>query len=473
MSKNILIFSDGTGQAGGLKAEQRLSNIYKIYRASQVGSDNVIDPNEQVAFYDFGLGTDVSSTGFTQLKKKLSKFLGSVTGRGITTNIIDCYEAILNHYEPGDRVFLFGFSRGAYTARCVANVITLCGVPVTNGSGQPLPRFHKQTRSIANEAVKEVYEHGAGLSRAKFQDERKVKAKRFRDRYKSDVEGHANVSPHFIGVFDTVAALGAKKLLRFLMTIGAIFSIAGVTALIALFTTKIFGWDFISTFILFSIALVSLTLWKSLKSSFKVIWSYPKPWRFRFHFAKWKMKNYDRGLDSSVKFIRHALAIDETRKDFDRVGWGNKNTDYTSVDGEPEKFIQLWFAGNHSDIGGSYPENESRLSDIALEWMISEATSIPNPLIVNRSKLNLFPSANAMQHCEVERVKQLYPNWIPKKLRFSWPEKHRNAASGAPYHPSVIERLNLPNIIKYGHSVPYRPEALKFDPELKHLYSNL
>lgn len=49
--------------------------------------------------------------------------------------------------------------------------------------------------------------------------------------------------------------------------------------------------------------------------------------------------------------------------------------------GEPEWLEQMWFAGNHSDIGGSYGEDESRLSDIALGWMVEQATSLPHPLI--------------------------------------------------------------------------------------------
>ena len=57
MSKNILIFSDGTGQYGGLKPDQRLSNIYKLYGAARPSIDNCIDPADQVAFYDPGLGT--------------------------------------------------------------------------------------------------------------------------------------------------------------------------------------------------------------------------------------------------------------------------------------------------------------------------------------------------------------------------------------------------------------------------------
>ena len=60
MAKNIVVYSDGTGQDGGVRPAQRVSNVYKLYRASRVSFDTAIDPREQVAFYDPGLGTDSS-----------------------------------------------------------------------------------------------------------------------------------------------------------------------------------------------------------------------------------------------------------------------------------------------------------------------------------------------------------------------------------------------------------------------------
>jgi uncharacterized protein (DUF2235 family) len=123
MSKNIVVFSDGTGQDGGVRPEQRMSNVYKFYRACRVGPDSGIDPREQVAFYDAGLGTDDGATALTAPIRFVQKLLGSVTGRGVTTNIAECYAFIINHYRRGDRIFLIGFSRGAYTVRAVADLI--------------------------------------------------------------------------------------------------------------------------------------------------------------------------------------------------------------------------------------------------------------------------------------------------------------------------------------------------------------
>jgi hypothetical protein len=77
----------------------------------------------------------------------------------------DCYEFIINHYNEGDRIYLIGFSRGAYTVRCLANTIMLCGIP-TKAENRPLLRYRKQVHDIAREAVERVYEHGAGHARA-------------------------------------------------------------------------------------------------------------------------------------------------------------------------------------------------------------------------------------------------------------------------------------------------------------------
>src|SRR5690606_15610959 len=72
-------------------------------------------------------------------------------------NIIDCYAAIIRLYEPGDRIFVFGFSRGAYTVRCLGGVLALCGVPTRMADGTPLKRDSVTSRRVAEDAVKGVY----------------------------------------------------------------------------------------------------------------------------------------------------------------------------------------------------------------------------------------------------------------------------------------------------------------------------
>jgi uncharacterized protein (DUF2235 family) len=206
--KNIVIFSDGTGQDGGARPEERISNVYKMYRISRDHAETSIDPSQQVVFYDAGLGTDIGATALTSPVRIVQKLMGSVTGAGIKRNIADCYEFIVNHYEEGDRIFLFGFSRGAYTVRSVANLLMLCGVPTKMPDG-PLHRYRKSVKDIAWEAVDSVLEHGAGHPREEFEGERMELARRFQVKYGSGDGTDANAAAYFVGVFDTVAALGA------------------------------------------------------------------------------------------------------------------------------------------------------------------------------------------------------------------------------------------------------------------------
>jgi hypothetical protein len=161
LAKNVVIFSDGTGQAGGFRFDERRSNVYKLYRATRCGPDSSVDPREQVAFYDPGLGSRADRGFFNgRTLRWVHDKVAQATGFGITRNVIDCYAALIRLWQPGDRVFLFGFSRGAYTIRCLAGVIAKCGVPrhPANRPDLPLRLDPDSTRSMAARAVKHVYQ---------------------------------------------------------------------------------------------------------------------------------------------------------------------------------------------------------------------------------------------------------------------------------------------------------------------------
>jgi uncharacterized protein (DUF2235 family) len=127
MAKNILIFADGTGNEGGLLPDESRTNVYKLYRATRTGPDSIIDPGKQLAFYIPGIGTPTvrHDTRWDRTKEAVRQMFGL----GLTKKIIDCYVAILGVWQPGDRIYLFGFSRGAYTVRCLSHVLEVCGVP--------------------------------------------------------------------------------------------------------------------------------------------------------------------------------------------------------------------------------------------------------------------------------------------------------------------------------------------------------
>ena len=147
--QNTLIFSDGTGQVGGYEFDEDRTNVYKLFRASPSLADSCLDPHEQAAFYDPGLGSR-GEGGFPlgRLVRWIYRKVSQATGLDITRNIIDCYAAIIRLAKPDDRIFLFGFSRGAYTVRCVAAVVALCGIPTRNLDGSKLPLDKAGSRKV-------------------------------------------------------------------------------------------------------------------------------------------------------------------------------------------------------------------------------------------------------------------------------------------------------------------------------------
>ena len=170
MGKNIVIFADGTGKEGGKGAN---SNIYKLF--------NMIEDRtpRQISFYDRGLGAN-KWRRFGDLALKVGGLAG---GAGISRNIKDCYRFIFENFESEDRIYLFGFSRGAATVRSLSGFIHYFGI---------LPKSRPE---LIDDAYK-IYETEDEAKRDK-------KAKEF-------LALHHNMWAriHFVGCFDTVSALG-------------------------------------------------------------------------------------------------------------------------------------------------------------------------------------------------------------------------------------------------------------------------
>ena len=171
-------------------------------------------------------------------------------------------------------------------------------------------------------------------------------------------------------------------------------------------------------------------------------------WWGTVHLTTFRQKFYDEHLDPHVTYARHAISIDERRADFKRVPWGGA----AAVADGGDRLEQIWFAGNHADIGGGYPENELRLSDIALQWMVEAASSRlgGEALLLDRTVLQLNPAASGMQHDE---TRSLLFRLAGKSDRDPKPE--------AVLHPTIVTRFNLPGVLQYDVVAPYRPEALR------------
>ena len=315
---NIVVCADGTWN----RPEEDLgkdhpTNVLKLARGVSPEGGNA----RQHVFYDWGLGSyhDGAAAG--------------LTGRGIHKNILDGYRYVVHNYAPGDRIFLFGFSRGAYTVRALCGLIHNCGI---------LRR--DDARRIA--AAWRMYKSPGRANRPGGDA-----ARAFREAH-----AHPSRDVHFVGVWDTVGALGIP------------FSLMGL-------------FDGNDEF-------------------------------------------YDNRMGRNVCTARHALAIDERRKDFAPTLW------------QPRRGVdlkQVWFAGCHGDVGGGYPPDGGGacIADTALGWMLGEADQAG--LTVER---HVRAALTDGRHARIHRSRVKVFRLRPEQDR---PLHHPGIPTSV--HPSVRERF--------------------------------
>lgn len=117
MPKNIVMCCDGTGN----EVAGNLSNVLKLLRIARKN-------DTQRVFYDPGIRTIGHQNAWTRFKQKAQAIFGLATGAGLDDNILSAYRFLAKTYEEGDHVFLFRFSRGAYTVRALAGFIHMIGL---------------------------------------------------------------------------------------------------------------------------------------------------------------------------------------------------------------------------------------------------------------------------------------------------------------------------------------------------------
>lgn len=328
---NIVICADGTWNRPEEDLEKdHATNVLKMARAIRPSLAGL----KQHVFYDWGLGSYHSSIS------------AGVAGKGIHKNILDGYRYIVQNYSANDKIYLFGFSRGAYTVRALCGLINNCGI-LKRGDAKLIEKAWRIYKSADKK------NHPGGVDAVQFRQD----------------FCHASQSVHFVGVWDTVGALGIP------------FSLMGLLD----------GHD----------------------------------------------EFYDTKMGSNVTFARHALSIDEKRKDFAPTLW----TPRSGVD-----LKQVWFAGVHADIGGSYAPDKTTgnsAADLALAWMAKESKTAGlkiEPHLTQRLSDGLNATIHkSRQH--VFRIKRalhrdLVMSDIPTRI-----------------HPSVKAR--------YEADTKYRPKKLK------------
>ncbi|MGJ5203711.1 DUF2235 domain-containing protein [Bradyrhizobium sp. HKCCYLR20261] len=292
-SPKIIILSDGTGNAA---SSVWRTNVWRMFQALD------LQGNTQAAKYDDGVGT----SSFVPLA-----ILGGVFGFGLKRNILDTYKFICRNYDHGNgsKIYLFGFSRGAFTVRVLAALILDQGLVVAGTEAELHDGAAKAYRAYRAKGY-----HSVWRIEVPFRALRDHVLTPLMDRIRGR-KPYARIarkdipSIEFIGVWDTVAAYGLP---------------------IDEMTRGISSWV-------------------------------------------WPLELPNRVLNPRVNCARHALALDDERTTFHPVLWTEegetKPDDPKTID--DERLVQVWFVGMHANVGGGYPDDS--VSYVPLTWLVDEA----------------------------------------------------------------------------------------------------
>jgi len=279
-AKTIVICSDGTGNTySGVE-----SNVLRLYRLV------LKDDPRQVACYDPGLGTLPRPASRNPLRRRLQHYSELMFGNGAIENVTQLYRFLIRVYEPDDRLFLFGFSRGSFTVRALAGLLHVSG--------------------LVRKEDDHLVEYATGLYETSDQRIKRALRQKGRNHFLAVETDHA--------ILDVAASQFKSTLSR----------PCSVTFMGIWDTVKAYGW--------------------MLPRSFPALRHNP-----------------------SVEMVRHAVALDERRGVFQVTGWGDRRP---AMHHDHMPILEVWFAGDHSDVGGGHKSGNTALSDATLEWMLGEAT---------------------------------------------------------------------------------------------------
>ncbi|HEX7097818.1 MAG TPA: DUF2235 domain-containing protein [Acidimicrobiia bacterium] len=186
MSRNLVVCLDGTAN----EPEKTPTNVARTFDLA------VKDPETQLAYYDPGVGTMGARNATSQVGLALTRIGGLAFGHGIKDNIAEAYQFLMNTYQPGDQIFIFGFSRGAYTARALAGLLRTVGL-LDPGASNLIPYALKlYTGSPPQGASEERQE--------RYWD----KVQRWENTFGNPGFRRFGRPVHFLGVWDTVKFVG-------------------------------------------------------------------------------------------------------------------------------------------------------------------------------------------------------------------------------------------------------------------------
>lgn len=321
MAKNIVLLSDGTGNSA---AKLLKTNVWRLYESLLLD-----DPTVQVACYDDGVGT----SGFKPLR-----LLGGAFGVGLMRNVLRLYRFLCEHYEPGDRIYLFGFSRGAFTVRVLMGLICSQGIIRTPRSGLPrevavaYPDIYgvfsgelaRRARWAYRNFRRQFNQAGVAVTVARMARDVVFRLKELPRPPYSSANNHPPPPIEFIGVWDTVDAYGLP---------------------VDELTAGIDRW----------------------------VWPLSMP---------------DLSVPSNVRRACHVLAIDDERNSLHPVLWDESgDVDQAAATTlREERVSQVWFAGMHANVGGGYADDS--LAYVSFEWMVTQVRALAAPLRFSHSVID-------------------------------------------------------------------------------------
>lgn len=299
----IAIFCDGTWNSPTIVQPTHVVRLFgKTPRSAA----------QHTAYFE-GVG---SSQAPNALMRGIMKIGGGAFGWGLNDNIKRAYTDLCRHYRPGDQIFIFGFSRGAYTARSLAGMLRKCGVleDISEDAVDTAFRLYRKPGFANHPDSLRVLEQRRRLSPRAATSQADMDWRTVTPSQEDPADGFHRVEIAYLGIWDTVGALGIPSPL-----LGPI-----------------------------------ATLWNA---------------RYRFHDTK---------LSSMVRAARHAVALDERRVFYKPTLWQNLEAGpdgpgLNRGDRTPaRRYQQVWFTGTHAMVGGS-AHKARRLTGQSLYWIAEGA----------------------------------------------------------------------------------------------------
>jgi uncharacterized protein (DUF2235 family) len=308
--KKIVIFADGTGNSFGIRA----SNVWRLYSAlDKTEKSGRTEAQLQLARYIPGVGTSGNS---------VLRLIDGATGIGVPSNVRKLYRFLCWNWEQGDEIYLFGFSRGAFTVRTLAGMVRFQGLMPLMIKGRPVTDNEMRRNSLRaweayRKATAPLWKDGLRMAphiaAIRWLRDTAISAKRRLMRQETHAEVEAAMPPErragevrirYMGLFDTVEAYG--------------FPFAGLR--------EFWSW-----------------------------WLWPIIFR-------------NRVCSKIVDRADHVLALDDERLTFHPLQFDQSEAGTAEA---PTKVREVWFSGMHSDVGGGYPDDAVAMDPLL--WIMDAA----------------------------------------------------------------------------------------------------